>query len=309
MAGAACAPTAAPVTGEAGVVAEPVVDDPTLTCYEFRAHANGQMDQPFAVGSATDEYYNFFFNAPWKGTKYAKSLKVIMDNEQVVHHWLLYQDPALHPNAGSVASSIGAHPTGQLMHGWAPGGEDLIMNAEAAIELPETGFTLEFHYNSSDPTAVDRSGVEVCVSDNPPENKATLSWLGTDAISGTTSVSGTCSPVATQPIRILGGTPHMHTAGKAMSVVINRADGSKEMLHDAPFDFDYQVAYDYSDQEIWLQPGESITTTCEYSQPVFFGEGTGDEMCYFFTLAYPAGALSMPGIGQVLHGPNGCFPF
>ena len=305
-AGNACAPTAAGPTDV--VVTNPSEADPSLTCYKFLAHADGSMDQKFQVGAARDAYFNFFFNAPWTGTKYAKSMRVILDNEQVVHHWLLYQDPGKHANAGSVAPSIGAHTTGMLMHGWAPGGEDLEMTPEAALELPETGFTLEFHYNSSDPSASDASGVEVCVTDTPPENLATLSWLGTISLSGP-SATGECAPAATEPIRILGGTPHMHVKGKHMKVVINRKDGSKEVIHDEAFDFEYQRAYDYSDQEIWLQPGETISTTCDYTGPVSFGEGTGDEMCYFFTLAYPAYKLSMPGPGALINGPGACFFF
>ena len=38
-------------------------------------------------------------------------------------------------------------------------------------------------------------------------------------------------------------------------------------------------------------PGDTITTDCTYSEPQTFGEGTAQEMCYLFTMAYPKGAL------------------
>jgi hypothetical protein len=173
------------------------------------------------------------------------------------------------------------------------------------MELPATGFTLELHYNSQDANAMDKSGVEVCVTPNKPKNIAGISWLGTDAIGGA-SATGTCTPDMGQPIRILGGTPHMHVAGTHMKVEILRQGGKIEMLHDAAFDFNYQRSYDYQDKNLMLMPGESIRTTCTYNKPVSFGEGTGDEMCYFFTLHYPYPALTSVGLGQVIHGPNTC---
>jgi hypothetical protein len=167
------------------------------------------------------------------------------------------------------------------------------------------GYTLEFHYNSSDASAVDASGLEICVTPNAPTQRAAISWLGTDAIGGTTA-SGTCTPLGGQRIRILGGTPHMHVAGRHMKVEILRSGGMVEVIHDLPFDFEYQRAYEFTDRELWLEPGESIRTTCTYSRPSSFGEGTNDEMCYFFTLHYPALALTSPGLGAVIHGPNTC---
>jgi hypothetical protein len=88
-----------------------------------------------------------------------------------------------------------------------------------------------------------------------------------------------------------------------MKVDINRAAGGIEVLQDMPFDFATQISYM---KDVWLEPGDSITTTCTYDRPVSFGEGTGDEMCYFFTLAYPKLALTDAGLGAVIHGPNSC---
>ena len=53
-------------------------------------------------------------------------------------------------------------------------------------------------------------------------------------------------------------------------------------------------------------PGDRIKISVTYSKPVTFGEGTGDEMCYFFTLHYPVNALTSAGLGQIIHGPNTC---
>jgi hypothetical protein len=44
-----------------------------------------------------------------------------------------------------------------------------------------------------------------------------------------------------------------------------------------------------------IMPGDSILTTCTYSRPSIYGEGTNEEMCYDVVLAWPVGALSQPG--------------
>jgi hypothetical protein len=205
---------------------------------------------------------------------------------------------------GQVEEIVGAHPAGQMLHGWAPGGTDLYLTPDVGIRMDGSStYLLEVHYNSNDADAVDASGLEICVTESVPENEAVISWLGTDFINGT-SATGTCTPRAEEPIHIIGGTPHMHLKGTAMKVTVNRAGGGTEVVHDEPFSFENQRGYP---QDIRLEPGDSVTTTCTYSAPSSFGQGTNDEMCYWFALAYPAGALSDGGfLGSFTHGENAC---
>ena len=77
-----------------------------------------------------------------------------------------------------------------------------------------------------------------------------------------------------------------------MKAVINRVNGTAETWHDAPFDFNNQLLY-MTDKVI--QPGDTITTTCDYSKPATYGESTNEEMCFLVVLAYPLGALTQPG--------------
>ena len=75
--------------------------------------------------------------------------------------------------------------------------------------------------------------------------------------------------------------------------------------HDRPFDFAYQVTYETHEV---LMPGESITTTCTYSEPKCAGQATSQEMCYNFTYAYPKHALvDEGGAGSAAHGEGTCF--
>ncbi|MET0341115.1 MAG: c-type cytochrome [Polyangiales bacterium] len=292
-------------SGAEGETPEPEapINPEDLDCYKITS--GGQSK--FKVGVANDAYFNYVFTPPWKGTVYGVTFKPIIDNMKVIHHWLLFQDTV--PGVPGMTGSIGAHPGGTLLTGWAPGGEatDFTKDtADVGIELSgATTYTLEYHYNSSDPAAQDASGVEICVHTRKPKNIAGLSWLGLDQLGiPAQKWTGTCRPTAQQPIRILSVTPHMHKAGTHMKGTINRASGMKEVLHDEPFDFDYQRSYT---KDVMLMPGDSITTECTFSRPMAFGESTNAEMCYLFTLAYPKGALSDLGPwGAFAHGSGSC---
>ncbi len=295
------------VPGSGGVEMTKIeYNDPLMKCYRFLAHADGDKLQPFAVSTQPDQYVNFEFASPWTGLVYARSYASVIDNAAVLHHWLFYKnDNGQQSNDGTAKPSIGAHPGGQLVNGWAPGGTPTYLDPDVGVEMPDTAtYTLEIHYNNgTGATAPDSSGIEVCVTPTEPTYVATISWLGTDNINGTMA-SGTCMPTGSERIHIIGATPHMHIKGKRMQVVLNRADGSSETLHDMPFDFNYQIGYS---QDAWVEPGDSITTTCYYSAPATFGQATTDEMCYWFALYYPKLALTNHNvIAQLIHGPNTC---
>jgi hypothetical protein len=279
-------------------------DDPELKCYEFRAHIAGDKTAPYSVGTTPDMYTNFTFMPPWEGMQYARSFTVLDGNAAVIHHWLFYKNSAAGED-GAVGGSSGAHPNGELIHGWAPGGSNLYLDPDVGLEMPSNvAYQLETHHNNtSGAPQDDNSGIQVCVTPNAPKHVASLSWLGTDAINGTTA-SGTCVPRSTEPIQIIGVQPHMHLKGRHLTAEITRKSGDKEMLHDEPFDFNYQHSYH---ARTTLMPGDSIKTTCTYSEPATFGEGTNDEMCYAFTLYYPKFSLTNGNlISGLIHGPNTC---
>lgn len=297
--------TTLPPGTSGGLSVDPIeYNDPLMECYEIRAHAPGDKTQPYSVSTQPDNYMNFHFMPEFEGTRYVRSYRLLLDNERVVHHWLFFKNSGPKTD-GAVEPSSGTHPDGELQHGWAPGGGDVYFHPDVGTEMPSnTSYTLELHYNNTTGSASpDTSGLEVCVTPTRPANVATMSWLGTDAISGT-SATGTCDPSSNAPIRIVAGTPHMHTKGTHMKVVVTRAGGQSEVVHDEPFDFNYQVVYP---EEIMIMPGDKITTTCTYNAPATFGPGTSSEMCYWFAMHYPENSLTNGNpIGSIIHGPNTC---
>ena len=99
-------------------------------------------------------------------------------------------------------------------------------------------------------------------------------------------------------------TPHMHAVGRHMKGVINMPGGGTRILHDEPFDFAYQVSYEKDEV---LMPGETITTTCTFSEPKCAGQSTSQEMCYLYAYAWPKHALADNGAeGSFMHGEGVC---
>jgi hypothetical protein len=80
-------------------------------------------------------------------------------------------------------------------------------------------------------------------------------------------------------------------------------------LLDEPFSFadqrSFVVPTDRSITEVILNKGDTIVTTCTFDNqtdtPIVYGERTTDEMCYFFTTAFPRGGLSN-GLGSRIPG-------
>jgi hypothetical protein len=266
----------------------PAQTDPSVTCYNLVARASTANDK-YPVPTTPDLYECFNFSPPWGNKKVQLvSTRPIVDNAQVLHHWLLYNGDAAVTD-GSHSDCIGAHPNNSLVAGWAPGGEGFVAPPDVGVQVAPGGYTLETHYNNKTGAAApDSSGVEVCVTDKMRANEAAMHWLGTQNLNKQVA-TGTCVPTNTGDVTILRSTPHMHLQGRHMTTVINRAGGGTEMLLDQPFDFQTQISYP---TRAVVHKGDTLTTTCTYATPTPFGEKTTDEMCYNFVLAYPAGGLA-----------------
>lgn len=290
----------APGSGGAHTKCVNYADMADITCYKFQTHAAGNKDQPYSMPPG-EQYWNFDFAAPWKGTVYERMTKLANDpNSKVIHHWLLFQMSGPVQDL-TVGVGNGTHPGGNLVHAWGPGASPLYFDPDVGLPLSgDVGYELEAHMNNSTGApGDDHSGAEVCVTSKAPTHPSDLVWVGTDSIGGT-SATGNCSPGGPFPIHIIAAQPHMHKTGIHMKVTVNRAGGMQEIIHDKDFSFDAQQYYK---EDFQLMQGDSMTTECDYSTFATFGTSTTNEMCYFFSVAWPAGALQG---GFSIHGTNSC---
>ena len=274
--------------------------------FELRAHDGNTADDPrgYPVPLSRDHYECFYFRLPYAGEVHGLSFEPIVDNARVLHHWLLYEESNTRVSDGDHTGCIGVHEGAELVAGWAPGGNPLVMPEGVGMKLPagdDRVFVLEVHYNNSarTPDLRDRSGVRICATSDLRPETAGMQWLGTEQIfmlgPGTQDFSGECNPRLSSPVTIIKSSPHMHRRGRHLKTVIHRQGGQQETLIDEPFDFEHQVIYD---TPAVVHPGDSLRTTCTFEHDgglAGFGSGTGDEMCYNFVVAYPHGALSTGG--------------
>jgi hypothetical protein len=292
-------------------------DDGT-ECVEFRAHGQQVPGDKSAFDSSMiflpgSEFYACFnFSSPWNKPMQGLQFSTIIDNTEMLHHWLFYESP-LGVQDGSYSYCTGQHPGQALITGWAPGNDGLKLPPDVGLELaPSTGsYVLEVHYNNpAGKLFQDRSGVRVCATSKFRPNTASITWAGTEKINipahSMGTAAGNCMPLrtgigATDLIHIFHSWPHMHKTGVHMTTVNNRTAGGQEILTDKPFNFSSQVGYDV---DFALQPGDSLFTTCSYDNTttagMVFGPSTTQEMCYDFLYAYPAHALDHPPLGGVI---------
>lgn len=293
---------------------EPVTDVEDLDCDVDMQFLAGH-DEPFQVPTTPDYYHCFYFKPDFPEGTTGKGFLPMIDNDQVIHHWLLFVKDDATKKPGTSEPCTGVNPGATLIAGWAPGGEPTTAPENVGIDLPKGPnviYQLELHYNNTvGPSAMDHSGVRLCATQKPQKDLAAIHYLGSENIFVLPMSEGTAGSTCTpkEKVTLLSVNPHMHKTGSHAKMIINRKDGSKETYHDEPFSFESQVNYR---KTAVLEPGDTITSTCTFdndtSSVKVFQEGTNDEMCYLFTLAYPIGAMDtgsdLLGIG--LPGPNRC---
>jgi hypothetical protein len=287
---------------------------PGETCYDFKVHGSqDKVDDTKFMQPVGESYEQFYYKIPWPADQIATSYATIGDNQQILHHWLLFSTNEAQPEGAHITAPlptlIGTDPI--LLAGWAVGGPNLVMPPDVGMELPNPGRTMnvQWHfYNSTSTPQGDASVVQICtVPKSARPNIGGITWMGTEDLNGNVFTGGAGMPpkmVSTFttmcrpgrgdiPIHILGFEPHMHRLGKTMKTSINRMGGKTEVIFDKPFSFGNETHYF---EEADLQPGETLTTSCTFDNDtdrgVPFGESTDTEMCYQFTFHYPAHALT-----------------
>ncbi len=102
------------------------------------------------------------------------------------------------------------------------------------------------------------------------------------------SASGTCT--FSQATTIFAVGPHMHQTGTHMTVTALPSAGGEQVLHDAPYTFEDQLAFPVA-PELQVQPGDTVRVDCSYdnptANPITFGDSSNQEMCFASLWMYP----------------------
>jgi hypothetical protein len=301
------APGAKGETCDAPLEPEPTEIEP-LPCtptHRITAHARGS-EAAFTVPMLSNSYQCFTMRSPFGPTTQATAWAPIIDDDRVVHHWILYGTKTEQVEGGVGPCNMPADAT--FVAGWAPGGGSWILPEDVSLELPGPNqwLILQVHYHNdlALPDANDKSGVEICTTNTPREKVAgfvTLGsiWLdippGAEGYSITGECAGNTTRFLQQDLTFLASFPHMHQLGRSFRSEIVRKEGNRETILEVPhFDFESQQGYTHTPPVVF-RPGDAIRTTCVYDNPtsrrVRFGERTEDEMCLDFVMLYPITAI------------------
>jgi len=298
--------------------------EPGETCYEFQVHGTQTPGDKTAYPVRTGEHYEqFYVKVPWGSGKVMTRFGSKFDNLKVVHHWLLFTTnrPVSQDGAHETVAGTTIGDDSQMLAGWAVGGDHVSFPSDTGLELPESGIlNAQWHYfNQGAAAENDSSIIQICTMPRAMrKNIASLTFLGTEFFNGPfgmpahtrSAFSGSCTNNSSVPVTIYGFTPHMHKLGRHMkTTVIRKATGAAETVFDKDFDFNSQITY-ILDNLITLQPGDEILSTCTFDNQtdhsVAFGPSTEEEMCYNFTMAYPAKKLDN-GAPSLIGATNVCF--
>ncbi len=245
-----------------------------------------------------DQYVCYGVDVPAAAAKHIVAFAPKIDNKKIVHHVLMFRSPTA-VSGTPTACSAGGSLQWSLMFGWAPGGKNMYMPAEAGYPLDSKAtshFVVQVHYNNAMALAgqKDATGMDMCTA-APRKYEADVVAFGSMnfTIPPNAAYSRTCTLTVPQSMdgrTFVAAMPHMHNLGTAIDTKLTPKAGGAEVDMGGVTNWNFQNQY-------WLpvtataKAGDTITTHCAWknttSASVKFGENTEDEMCYSFTMYYP----------------------
>lgn len=279
----------APALPQPPIDTEP--DDPALE--KISIVARGAAVRPNMI----DEYGCFATTLRLAAAMHGVRVRPKISTPEAVHHILLFRDKSgTYPEQkyeGCAADTL-VNENLELIHGWAPGGEDLVLPEEAGVRLEDGDqLMVQIHYNNpSEETYLDDSGMDIYATRTLRPNDATVVGIGPELFvlpGGREQTSWTGECKLNQEMHIFGINPHMHLLGTGSKLELVRGRETTVLFERHDFSFDSQQAYPLL---VDLIPGDVLRATCYWDTTprrglVWFGEKTSDEMCYLFAAHYP----------------------
>jgi uncharacterized protein (TIGR03437 family) len=268
-----------------------------------------QMAAPFSVPATGNDIYRCFSlptNLP--ADTYVSAFQVTPGDRTVVHHVVMYSDPAglskqleTVPGQGYPCfGDPGFNPDPSFLAAWAPGARPAFMNAGTAMRIPKNGFmAMQVHYHLDGTATTDQTQVGIYFATGPVDKLVTslLVWNPNFLIpAGNSHYPVMGSQTISSSSHLVQVFPHMHRLGRESHVSLLSPDGktTTPLIDINDWDFNWQGFYDYV-QPVAVSPNSKIQFTKYYdnsvnnpknpnSPPVDvgWGEQTTDEMAVAF---------------------------
>lgn len=250
-----------------------------------------------------DQYVCFGVDIPPGGDdKHITAIYPELDNTTIVHHILLYSgDKSYGPSTPKTCPST-PPVNWKLYYAWGPGTPPAVLPEEAGFRLSGSKgghFMVQTHYSNLQHLAgqKDKTGMKACTGPLRKYDADVMAFGSTQFtlpahtqkdVDCTSKASIVPNPTAKE-FTVFQQWPHMHLLGRHMKSELVHADGTTEMLHDQPYDFNNQITYPAN---FVLKKTDTVRTVCTFdnmtSNNVSFGEDTSSEMCFNFFSYYPA---------------------
>jgi len=281
---------------------------PCTPSHSFTAHATGSATTRFPVPLPTsDAYVCFNFRSPFAAGEQATAFAPVIDDSRVIHHFILYGTNTPLTDGSITTNCQGTAANATHVIGWAPGGQNIVLDPDVGLVLDYAYFQLQIHYNNAlYPDGADASGVAICSTTTAREHAAGIVTLGNSLFSipanaNDFAVTGTCPNLASDGqtvMTVIETSPHMHLLGTGFRTQHLRgaADvGDLSNIALGSWSFDGQRHYPVNPRRQVL-PGDVLRTTCYYDNPtsaaVRVGTRTRDEMCFDFITVFPYAAAT-----------------
>ena len=263
---------------------------------------------PAAIEGYDDDYRCFPLALPMDEDVYVTGYDIRPENPELVHHVVLFlagpefaddfvaMDEA---DAGAGYECFGGpgvveSDDAEWLGAWAPGSVSGIFPEGSGIHV-QAGSTLIFqtHYNLANvQPAIDATEIDLRIEDEV-DHPATIQpwanpgWLDSDNMhipANSEGVTHEFGYILPRGFQIHSASVHMHTLGQSARMWLEKADDAGETcLLDVPrWDFSWQRGYRLA-EPVQVEPGDRLAIECTWDNPtdedVYWGEGTGDEMC------------------------------
>lgn len=245
------------------------------------------------TGGAAEAYVCFGFDADllaggtigriaWRPPPFAAGL----------HHGKLYAVAGDFPDGPVPCAGMPAGAVG--LHVWAPGGDELILPSDTALQLPSgtRRLVVEAHVLRTAAGVPMTAAVSLCPGPRTPARIAAMmtTYAPVPAIRPRQVETSQRVCAISADVHLFSVWPHMHKIGTEIALELMRVDGTvTPLIVVSPWAFYAQRTYPL---DVDARMGDAIRTRCVWSNDsddyVLPGPLISDEMCNAGIIAWPA---------------------